>query len=405
MAETPDSEGAMDGAMTSESPQERMRRILGPDGYAQLFRPIEEAAGLPNAAYWSEEWFQMEQELIFRRAWVFGGARAEIAEPGAMKPIEIGGVPIILVHGQDGVIRGFQNVCRHRGMQLVSQPCKKATVTCPYHLWTYGLDGKLRARPHFNGPNQSDTFRDGGGEKLNLIPIRVEEFFGCLFVNVSGDAEPLDVWMAPVLEQLEGYDLSAIRWAGKLDFEIESNWKLVYENYMEGYHVFALHPRLLKFAPMDLRWSGEWRGNTFINGYRFPEIQEGRGEGLPHYPNLSQENRMRGQWFLTMPHFAVEIFPDQFTILVAYPEAPDRCREELHVFLIGDEAATGETYAKERNAVIQMWDDLNKEDISILKGMQQGRRCTGYDGGRLSPHWEGPTLGYARKVIEMMQKG
>ena len=111
---------------------------------------------------------------------------------------------------------------------------------------------------------------------------------------------------------------------------------------------------------------------------------------------------MRGQWFLTMPHFAVEIFPDQFTVLVAYPEAPDRCREELHVFLIGDEAASGEKYAAEREEVIRMWDDLNAEDISILKGMQQGRRCTGYDGGRLSPHWEGPTLGYAQKIIEMM---
>ncbi|MBE1281678.1 MAG: Rieske 2Fe-2S domain-containing protein [Rhodobacteraceae bacterium] len=395
-------EGTMDGAIGSETTQHRIKRILGPEGFDQVFRPIEEAGGLPNAAYWSPEWHELEQELIFRRSWVFAGARAELPKPGNMKPLEVGGMPIVLVHGRDGEIRGFQNVCRHRGMQLVTEPCKQTTLTCPYHKWAYGLDGKLRSRPHFLGPNQTDTFKDGGGEKLDLIPVRVEEFFGCLFVNISGDADPLEVWMAPVLEQLKGYDLSAIRWAGKLDFEIEANWKLAYENYMEGYHVFALHPRLLDFAPMDLRWSGEWRGNTFVNGYRFPEIKEGRGEGLPHYPGISEEDRMQGQWFLTMPHFAVEIFPDQFTVLVAYPDAPDHCREELHVFLIGDDAATGEKYAKERAEVIQMWDDLNREDISILKGMQQGRRCSGYDGGRYSPHWERPTLAYARKIVEMM---
>ncbi|MEZ5924634.1 MAG: aromatic ring-hydroxylating dioxygenase subunit alpha [Hyphomicrobiaceae bacterium] len=387
---------------TSSGIERRVTDLLGAEGLAQIGRPIEEAAGLPNEAYWSPEWFRLEQERIFRRAWVFAGAAAQIPQPGDVKPLEVGGVPIMLVRGQDGVVRGFQNVCRHRGMQIVTEPCHKASLTCPYHAWSYGLDGKLRSRPHFLGPDKSDTFKAGGGPKLDLVPVRVAEFHGCLFVNISGAADPLETWMQPVLDELAGYDLSAIRWAGKIDFDIEANWKLVYENYMEGYHVFALHPRLLNFAPMDVRWSGKWDGNTFVNGYRFPKMEAGRGEGLPNYPGLSAENSSRGTWFLTMPHFAVEIFPDQFTVLVAYPEAPDRCREELHVFLIGDEAATGDRYAAARAEVFKMWDDLNREDISILKGMQQGRKCPGYDGGRLSPHWEHPTLGYARKVIDMV---
>lgn len=383
---------------------EQARRILGAEGLAQVFRPIEEAAGLPNAAYWSREWFELEQERIFRRAWVFAGARAEVPEPGDVKPIEVGGVPILIVHGRDGAIRAFQNVCRHRGMQLATEPCRKTTLTCPYHSWSYGLDGRLRARPHFHGPNRGETFREGGGSTLDLIPVRLSEFYGCLFVNVSGSAEPLESWMQPVVDSLAGYDLAAIRWAGKIDFEVEANWKLVYENYMEGYHVFALHPRLLKFAPMEARIPGAWIGNTFVNGYRFAEVEPGRGEGLPHYPGLVGEATHTGTWFLTMPHFAVEVFPDQFTVLVAYPEGPDRCREELHVFLIGEEAATGARYADARAEVLKMWEDLNNEDISILAGMQQGRRCPGYDGGRLSPHWEGPTLDYARRIIELTLK-
>ena len=381
---------------------ERVKSLLGEEGYHQALAPLEQASGLPNPAYWSDDWFALEQERIFRRAWVFAGARAEIPSPGDIKPLDVGGVPIMLVHGADGEIRAFQNVCRHRGMRLIDGPCHKGAFTCPYHNWTYGLDGNLRARPHFHGADKGDTFKDGGGDLLNLIPVRVAEFHGCLFANISGTADPLEFWMQPVLDQLEGFDLSSIRWAGKLDFEIKSNWKLVYENYMENYHVFALHPRLTEFAPMDIRGPGAWHGNTFTNGYRFPEMEAGRGDGLPHYPGLSDDDASRGTWFLTMPHFAVEVFPDQFTVLVTYPEAPDRCREELHVFLIGDEAATGEKYAKARQEVFTMWDDLNNEDISILEGMQNGRRCPGYDGGRLSPHWEGPTQSYSRKIIEMM---
>ena len=88
-----------------------------------------------------------------------------------------------------------------------------------------------------------DKFEDGGGDKLDLMQVRCETWNGCIFVNVSGDAEPLDAWLKPLLERTGNYDFSAIRWAGKLDFEVNANWKLVYENYMEGYHVFCVHPK------------------------------------------------------------------------------------------------------------------------------------------------------------------
>lgn len=393
---------AMHGGLSGDSLKADVIRILGNEGFAQVYKPPEEASGLPNSTYWSDEWFRLEQKQIFQRAWVFAGAIAEIPKPGDVKTIDIGGVPILIVHGHDSEIRAFQNVCRHRGMRLVSESCRKAKITCPYHNWTYGLDGYLRSRPHFHGPNKGDVFKEGGGAKLDLIAVQVSNFHGCLFVNISGEAEPLDVWIKPIVDELSGYALSALRWAGKIDFDVNANWKLIYENYMENYHVFALHPRLLEFAPMDIRGSGAWQGNTFFNGYRFPKMEVGRGQGLPHYPGLSEDDASRGIWFLTMPHFAVEVYPDQFTVLVSYPLAPDRTKEELHIFLIGDEAATGEKYSEARAEVFRMWDDLNKEDISILAGLQNGRRCPGYDGGRLSPHWEEPTLGYAQKIVELV---
>ena len=124
----------------------RVKELLGEEGFAKTFAPIEEASGLPNTAYWSDEWLALEQEHCFRRSWVFAGAAAELPEPGDMKPIEIGGAPLIILRDQDGQIRALHNVCRHRGAKLVTEPCRKPTLTCPYHAWSYGLNGKLRAR-------------------------------------------------------------------------------------------------------------------------------------------------------------------------------------------------------------------------------------------------------------------
>lgn len=377
----------------------RVRELLGEGGYARAFADLEEASGLPNAAYWSEDWLKLEQERVFRRSWVFAGAEAELSEPGDVKPIDIGGAPLIVVRDRDGQIHALHNVCRHRGTKIVTERCRQSSFTCPYHAWNYRLDGKLRSRPHFSGPGQVDRFADGGGDQLDLVPVRVARWNGCIFVNISGDAEPLDQWLAPLIARTGVYDFSAIRWAGRIDFEVRANWKLVYENYMEGYHVFAVHPRLLKFAPMNIRWSGEWNDHVFYNDYIFETIEEGRGEGLPHYPNLSDRDARRGLWFLCFPHFAAEVYPDQFTLLVSYPLAPDLTREELHVFLIG-EAATADAHKSSREAVLKMWDDLNREDLAMLELLQQGRLSPAYDGGRLSPHWEGPTHQFGRRIIE-----
>ena len=170
---------------------------------------------------------------------------------------------------------------------------------------------------------------------------------------------------------------------------------------MEGYHVFVLHPQLLKFAPMNVRWSGEWRDHVFYNDYIFPQLDEGRGRGLPHYPDLSEDDSKRGLWLLCFPNFAAEVYPDQFAVLSSYPVAPDLTREELHIFLVGD-AATSDTFRTEREKVFSMWDALNREDLGALELLQKGRLSPAYDGGRFSPHWEGPTFEYGRRIVEKM---
>ena len=389
----------MDGVVTETPIAERVRAILGPEGLAQIGRPIEEPGGLPNQAYWSPDWLALEQERIFRRNWVFACAEGELS-PGRVLPVEVGGTPLILTCDTEDRVRVFHNHCRHRGTQLVQEACIAKTLTCPYHAWVYRLDGTLRSRPHFHGPGKMERFEEGGGPMLDLAPVRCETWNGCVFVDISGQAPALADWLAPMLDRLAAFDLSQLRWIGKRGYRIKANWKLVLENYMEGYHVFTAHPRLIDHAPMHVRWSGEWTDHVFFNDYVAPGISEGRGDGLPHYPDLSDENSRRGLWFACLPNFLTEVYADQFVVLSITPTTPDETREELHFFVVGDEAATEERYRTGRDDLIQMWDDLNLEDVGLLERLQQGRRSIGFTGSVMSPAWEGPAHALASKVVE-----
>ncbi len=374
--------------------------ILGAEGLARARAPIDQPSGLPNAAYWSEAWLALEQRKIFARAWVFVAAEAELPQVGSLLPLEIAGTPIILLRDQAGAIRAFHNVCRHRGTKLVAEPCQVKAITCPYHAWTYRLDGSLRARPHFHGPDQIEGFTSEEGRTFGLHPIECATWNGCIFVKLEPGGLSLEDWLAPLVKRTPAFDFSQNRWIGKRSYRIKSNWKLVLENYMEGYHVFAAHPQLIKHAPMNVRWSGAWMEHVFYNDYVAPELTAGRGDSLPHYPGLSEEDRRRGLWFAALPNFAAEVFADQFVVLATYPLSPDETLEVLHFFVVGEEAAEAERYAGARAALLAMWHDLNLEDVALLERLQQGRRSIAFEGSIMSPAWEGPAHQLAQKVVE-----
>lgn len=374
--------------------------IIGEDGIRQTFSDINGISGLPNAAYQSPEWLALENERIFARNWVFAAADGELAEKGSIKPLEVGGTAIFLVRGDDGQVRAFHNVCRHRGTQLVDSPCQKTAIICPYHAWGFRLDGTIRSRPHFHGANQIEKFDDGGNPALNLYPVRSASWNGCHFVDLSGQAPDLETWLQPMLNRTRAFDFSLIRWIGKQSYTIKSNWKLVLENYMEGYHVFAAHPRLIAHAPMEVRWSGEWMDHVFYNDYVAPHVTEGRGDGLPHYPNLSEDDAKRGMWFAALPNFAAEVYADQFVVLATYPVAPDETLEELHFFVVGDEAQTSPDHEQGREELINMWHSLNLEDVGLLERLQRGRKSVAFEGSNMSPAWEGPAHELSQQVIK-----
>jgi len=375
--------------------------MLGEDALAALARPVGEASALPNACYTTEAWQRLEYERLFARSWFVAGFTQDVPNAGDVLPIEAAGMPLVILRDHNGRIRVFHNVCRHRGTVLVPERCSgQRLLTCPYHAWTYGLDGSLRTRPHFHGGDRHDTAP--GPDAPGLFPVRTEVWHHWIFVNPDGKAPPLDDCLAPARALIGDYDLSATRYAGTVHFEARANWKFALENYIEPYHVFAAHPRLHAFVPMAERQPSRISDHIMWNCYRFRKAEAGRGAGLPHFPGLTDEAAHKWFWFILPTAFGFEVYPDHVASFHVTPLAPDRCRERIDIYLIGD-AADSPDRAGQRQAVLDMWNDLNHEDIGLIEGLQKGRSSPLYDGGRLSPYWDAAPLHLARMIVEGMR--
>ncbi len=372
-----------------------VEEVLGVQALAKMGLPLGEASSLPNTAYTSDEFLALENERLFPRTWVLAGFVHQLPEPGSILPVRICGRPVMLVRTKSGEIRAFHNVCPHRGTQLVDRACRRAAITCPYHAWSFTLEGDLKGRPHFHGPDEHDTADD---DAVHLAAVACGVWFDFVFVNLSGDAEPFEAYIAPVKACFGDHDLSALKPAGMFSQEVPANWKLALENYIEPYHVFALHPRLLTFAPMSIRTPSSAKGGFFYNEYTVSALESGRGADLPHFPGLDAEQMRRGFWFNRFPSFALEVYADQLVLFRVIPLAPDRTLEEFHIYLVGD-AADSDSYAAARADVFKTWKDLNDEDVGILERLQIGRQSPGFDGGSLSPYWDEAPLEFARCVL------
>jgi choline monooxygenase len=159
--------------------------------------------------------------------------------------------------------------------------------------------------------------------------------------------------------------------------------------------VFSCHPWLNQFVGMDEREPPTYEDKVLLCGYRFKQPDPARGGELPWFPDLPADKQDRGDWFVLFPNFAFEIFPDQVDVFVAWPEGPDRCRETIALYFVG-EGASADKYRPAREHVIKNWYDLNHEDIGIIERMQNGRNSDGFDGGVLSPYWDPVLQQFAR---------
>ena len=377
------------------------RPLLTDDMVSRFDLPTEESSGLPNACYTSDSWLRAERRKLFARTWMLAGFCHDVTDSGDACPVTVAGMPLVILRDRAGEIGVFHNVCRHRGAVLVTEPRKGLPVlTCPYHAWVYGLDGKLRNRPHFYGGDRHDS--DPGPAAPGLVPVRHAVWHDLIFVNVSGDAPDFEEHWEPFARRTTSYDFSALRYATTLDFDVKGNWKLIYENFYDAYHVSSVHPRLEVFTPTHHRRGVQTEGPWFHNTSPIVNPQPGRGVGMPMYPGLDKTEQRTEWYFHLFPTAAIQLWPDQLAVFQLEPLEPGRTMERIHMYFIGD-AATGEDWAQARQDVYDMWNELNTEDFEIVENMQQARVSPGFDGGVLSPFWDPATRHFAKLVAGYMR--
>ncbi len=366
-------------------------------------RPNPDERGLPNAYFTDEAHYREEQERLFRRTWVMAGVEGTLLEKGAVVQADVAGVPIFFTRNRDGEVRAFQNVCPHRGVRLVVEDQQRAAmITCPYHAWTYDLDGKLKSRAHFFGPGAHATAE---GEALHacegLWPVRVATWNGALLVNIDGNAMPIEDYVAPLDVEAAGYDLGAMRYAGVVSSTFEANWKLTIENFLDAYHVFAVHPTLDSLMTPDQRKSSVGSGNLIYSDYYSTDTGKAMRGGLPLIPDMPDELINVSFFGVMFPNWMLSIHPAYLLHWHVVPLGVDRTRVDVHAHFVG-EAATDAAHAEARKKLLDYYIALNGEDESICRRLQQGRQAPAYDGGRFSPYWDGGTVYLANLVRAAM---
>ena len=234
------------------------------------------ARTLPWSWYFDPEVLRREQERIFRRAWQYVGHSGRIREVGDRFSAWAGEIPVLVVRAEDGV-RAFLNVCRHRGSLLVDGEGSGKSVQCPYHAWTYGLDGSLRAAP------RSERERDFDHEGLSLVPMRIEAWGPFLFVNPDDDAPPLAEPLGPVTELMP---LDGLVFHSRDDYELAANWKIACENYLECYHCPVAHKGFSAAYDVDPDEYRLVRSSAQVLSQFAPSRGEGEAQFHFVWPNL-----------------------------------------------------------------------------------------------------------------------
>lgn len=370
--------------------------VLTPNVIERLNGRTEDAICLPSATYTSEAFLDREREAIFDRQWVFAAVGSQIPSRGDALPVEILGRPIVLTRNRAGQVNAFHNVCRHRGLQLVSGPqhgC--ATLVCPYHSWTYSLDGELKKTPHFGGHDCHEA-PSLDRSQYGLAKVRCEMWHDLVFVNLSGDAAPLSSVMGPLDERWAEYDLSLLRHAGAATFDVQANWKLAVENFVESYHLPWTHPSLNRYSQMQSHFN--MLEPTFLGqgSHHYDSARAGHPD-LPMFPGLSAERQTQAEYPFIMPNLMLGMHPSYLFVFALQPVSAEHTREFFHFYFVGD-AALRDDLAAQRECVIEAWKGINREDITMLEGMQRGRHSPGYRDGRFSPYHEVTTHEFQRRI-------
>lgn len=384
-------------------------------GPARMERTALERS-LPRAAYVSDEHFERERERIFFREWFCVGREEQLQAPGDYLHADVAGERVLVVRTRAGDIRAHYDVCRHRGSRLaLDEPAPasgeapgpdgqfKGVIRCPYHSWTYELDGQVRNAPFLG---EREDFNPG---EFGLHPVELDAWGGWLFARLaSPDADGVDgatgpsleAQLGPVPDRLRRYPLAELRVARRIVYDVAANWKVILENYNECYHCAGVHPELCKIVPAfrkhfgsDLNWDD---GVPQAEG-TFTFTLTGRSDRAP-FPGLSVEEQERHKGELVYPNLMISLSADHVAAFSLLPRAPGRTTIVCD-FLFHPTEIQKPTF--DPSDAVEFWDLVNRQDWVVCESVQSGMTSRVFDAGWYAP-MEDMSLDIRRYVRERL---
>jgi Rieske 2Fe-2S family protein len=344
---------------------------------------------LSAGAYTDRAWFEQEMERIFARMWLAAGREDAVPAPGAFVRRDVAGASVLILRGDDGVVRAVHNVCRHRGTRLctLEQGTLQGRIQCPYHAWTYGLDGRLLAAP------QMDEVPGFDKSAYPLRAVALETWDGHLFINLADAPAPLRSQIGDLPSRFAPYRMQDLRMAHRIEYDIATNWKLVVQNYNECLHCPIIHPLLNRMhhylgaenVPTAENYCGGAMG--FKDGVETLSTDGKRRRDV--LPGLGDRERAAVNYFAIYPNFLLTLHPDYMMTITIWPLDPGRTRLVAEWHFHPDEIAKPGFVFED---AIEFWDRTNREDWAISEQSYLGISSRGYQPGpyslRESQLWE-----------------
>lgn len=368
---------------------------------------------LPSEYYLSAEIFAQERERIFSREWFCAGRADRLPEPGGVRVLDLLGESVLLTRTREGTFAAHYNVCRHRGARLCATDaaageCGLArgglsaggTIRCPYHAWTYGLDGRLIGAPFLN---QDPALHK---DELSLHPVGIALWGGFFFLNLwpaGPRGRDFAGHLGPIPERVSRYPLESLATARSLTYEVQANWKVIAENYNECYHCAGVHPELCELVPAFRERGGadlDWDSGIPHRDGAFTFTSSGTTTRAP-FPGLSDEERVRHKGELLYPNLFLSLSSDHVAAFRLVPESPGHTTVVCE-FLF--DPAEIERPGFDPSDAVEFWDLINRQDWAICEEVQRGISSRVHRFGYYAP-MEDMSMDIRRYVLERLGSG
>ncbi|MBS0419671.1 MAG: ring-hydroxylating oxygenase subunit alpha [Proteobacteria bacterium] len=319
-------------------------------------------------AYTDALWFTLDQREIIRKSWQWVCHAEKLRAPGSYVTAEVGGHPIVVVRDQDGVLRAFYNVCKHRAHPVLLGEGVVQRIVCPYHAWRYRLDGQLAGAPH------TSSLKDFATSEIRLTAVQVEEFCAFVFVNLDPNAQPLRTLSGDLEPEMRHWapDVGQLTFAHRLTYDIRSNWKNVVDNFLECYHCPVAHRDFCTLVDMKTY-------KVTTHGIYSSHMADAGRTANSAYDTSKAKVRTHAVWWL-WPNTCLMRYPGRGSMIVLHiiPVGPDRTLETYDFFL-----ETPEPDELERSAIEYLDKTLQVEDIALVENVQRGMATPAFEQGRI----------------------